>query len=222
LQQALTSLADATAVAPPAALKQRVLATLAADRAPLRDVVTLKAPFRSRVWMMPALAAAAVVILAVSIGLVRATREQSRLSEQLAQRQADVTRLQERIASYAGQTDLALSILTAADTREIAMAGRENAAGSAARAYWSPTRGLLVVADRLPDPPPGRVYQVWMIENGQPVSAGLLGSQGGSRGMLIVAPPRPGVGTTVTVAVTDEPPGGLSAPSGTIRLAGSA
>jgi len=77
------------------------------------------------------------------------------------------------------------------------------------------------VADRLPAPPEGRIYQVWIIEGGQPVSAGLLGEEPGNRGMLIVTPPRPGTGGSVTVAVTDEPPGGLQAPSGTIRLAGS-
>jgi len=119
------------------------------------------------------------------------------------------------------ETDLALSILTAADMRELSLAGRENAVAAAARAYWSPTRGLLVVADRLPAPPPGRIYQVWVIESGQPVSAGLLGNQSEGRGMLVAPPPRQGTGIAVTVAVTDEPPGGLAAPSGTIRLAGS-
>jgi anti-sigma-K factor RskA len=106
--------------------------------------------------------------------------------------------------------------------REIPLAGQESAAAAAARAYWSPARGLLVVADRLPAAPSGRVYQVWIIEKGSdPVSAGLLGDEPGNRGMLIVTPPRPGTGSSVTVAVTDEPPGGLSAPSGTMRLVGS-
>ena len=54
-----------------------------------------------------------------------------------------------------------------------------------------------------------------------PVSAGLLGEQGSGRGMLIAPPPAGLVPGSVTVAVTDEPPGGLSAPTGDIRLAGS-
>ncbi len=87
------------------------------------------------------------------------------------------------------QADLVVSILTAGDMRAIAMAGRENATGTIARAYWSPTRGLLIVADNLPVPPPGRVYQVWVIGGGKPMSAGLLGEQGSGRGMLIAPPP---------------------------------
>jgi hypothetical protein len=53
------------------------------------------------------------------------------------------------------------------------------------------------------------------------MSAGLLGDQGSGRGMLIAPPPRNLAAGTVTVAVTDEPPGGLAAPTGVIRLAGS-
>ena len=120
--------------------------------------------------------------------------------------------LQRRLDQYAGQADLAVSILTASDMQPIAMAGRENATASTARAYWSPTRGLLIVADKLPMPPPGRIYQVWVIGGGTPVSAGLLGEQGSGRGMLIAPPPTGVAAGTVTVAVTDEPPGGLAAP----------
>ena len=96
-------------------------------------------------------------------------------------------------------------------------------AGTAARAYWSPARGLLFVADRLPAPPQGRTYQVWIIEKGttQPVSAGLVGPEPGGRGMLIVTPPKRDASSSVTVAVTDEPLGGSPLPSVTPRLAGS-
>ena len=113
--------------------------------------------------------------------------------------------LMKRVELYAGQTDLALSILTAGDMREIPLTGKEATAVAAARAYWSPARGLLVVADRLPAAPAGRIYQVWVIEKGQPpASAGLLGEESRGRGMLIVTPPKPGVTGSVTVAVSDE------------------
>ncbi|HYJ94323.1 MAG TPA: anti-sigma factor, partial [Vicinamibacterales bacterium] len=111
--------------------------------------------------------------------------------------------------------------LTANDMQPITMSGKENATASIARAYWSPTRGLLIVANDLPVPPPGRIYQVWVIGGGKPFSAGLLGEQGAGRGMLIAPPPSGVAPGAVTVAVTDEPPGGLPAPSGSIRLAGS-
>ena len=216
-------------VTPPAALKQRVIASLALEpqEPPRRpadaNVVTL--PPKTvviRRGVHPAwLAAAALVILAFGALLYSSDATRRLLVDDLQEAQATSAELQQQLDQYTGQADLAVSILTASDMRPIVMAGRENATASTARAYWSPTRGLLIVADSLPVPPPGRIYQVWVIGGGTPVSAGLLGQQGSGRGMLIAPPPRGLAAGTVTVAVTDEPPGGLPAPSGSIRLAGS-
>jgi anti-sigma-K factor RskA len=226
-------------VTPPPALKQRVIASLArqpqepprraseasAAVTPLRH--STSRPVRRGVhpgW----LAAAALVILGLGASLYSSINSRRLLIDDVQQAQAEATDAQEtanelrrQLDLNAGQADLVVSILTAGDMQPVPMAGRENATASAARAFWSPTRGLLIVANDLPVPPPGRIYQVWIIGKAGPVSAGLLGEQGSGRGILI-APPPPGLTPgMVTVAVTDEPPGGLAAPSGTIRLAGS-
>jgi anti-sigma-K factor RskA len=196
-------------VSPPAALRQRVLGGLVKPQTP---------DPKPQIPLLWPLAAAAAVVLGVGATLWVA-RDGRRAEADL---RATIVELEQRIEQFSGQTDLALSILTAGDMRPIALAGQQDAVASAARAYWSPTRGLLIVADRLPTPPPGRIYQVWLIGGGAPVSAGLLGSQGAERGMLIVPPP-PGIAAgMVTVAVTDEPPGGLAAPTGAMRLVGAA
>jgi anti-sigma-K factor RskA len=223
-------------VTPPPALKKRVIASLA-----LQSQETPRTPVDSNVVSLPPravavrrglnlgwLAAAAVVILGLGAALYSsyATRrllvnEVQEAQANAAEAQSAATSLRRQLAQYQQQADLAVSIMTAGDMQPIAMEGREDASGSTARAYWSPTRGLLIVANDLPLPPPGRIYQVWVIGGSMPVSAGLLGEQGSGRGMLI-APPPPGLAPgAVTVAVTDEPPGGLSAPTGDIRLAGS-
>ena len=219
LEEAVESLPPVT---PPAALRERVLAAVATEsQEPVRRRVGIVQQPRRPLWGMLPLAAAAVLVLAIGVVAFRIDRSRRELAGEVSRVQTLNVELQERLKRFSGQTDLALSILTAADMREIPLEGRESAVAAAARAYWSPARGLLLVADRLPAPPEGRIYQVWIIEGGQPVSAGLLGEEPGNRGMLIVTPPRPGTGGSVTVAVTDEPPGGLQAPSGTIRLAGS-
>ena len=211
-------------VAPSAALRQRVLAAVATEpQEPVRfehRVGVVKQP-RRLVWSLVPLAAA-VLVLAVGAVAFRIEQSRRQLADDVVRVQAVNDDLMKRVQLYAGQTDLALSILTAGDMREIPMTGKEATAVAAARAYWSPARGLLVVADRLPAPPAGRIYQVWVIEKGQaPASAGLLGEETSGRGMLIVTPPKAGLSGSVTVAVSDEPPGGLSAPSGSIHLAGS-
>ena len=212
-------------VAPSAALRQRVLASVAVEeQEPARherQVGVVEQPKRL-VWNWVPLAAAAVLLVAVGAVALRIDQARRQLADEVTQTRAINDELMKRVQLYTGQTDLALSILTAGDMREIPLTGKEATAVAAARAYWSPARGLLVVADRLPAAPAGRIYQVWVIPDKQkPVSAGLLGDQPGGRGMLIVTPPRGGVEGNVTIAVSDEPPGGLPAPSGSIHLAGT-
>jgi anti-sigma-K factor RskA len=203
-------------VVAPAHLRQRVLDTLAREpRAHAPGIGS--STFARRSWL--AVAASAIVILGVSLYLT--LQRERRSDAELRRMQNELTELRTRLQDFSGQTDLALSILTATDMKRIELAGTDAFRGSAARAYWSATRGLLVVANQLPPPPPGRIYQVWVIGGSTPVSAGLLGSERTGRGMLIAPPPGGVAPGTVTVAVTDEPPGGLPAPSGAIRLAGS-
>ena len=207
-------------MAPSAGLRQRVLASVAREpqeSAGIHRIVRKERPSWSMAWM----AAAAILLLAVGGFAFRAEQSRRLLENELSSTQSRNADLAKRLQIFTGQTDLALSILTAGDMREIPMTGSGGSAAVAARAYLSPARGLLLVADRLPALPPGRVYQVWVIQGGRPTSAGLLDDTSAGRGMLIVTPPRADIGGSVTVAVTDEPPGGLPAPSGTIRLAGS-
>ena len=168
-------------VTPPPALKQRVLASLAQQpQEPSRRASEASAvvtplhhstsrPVRRSVhpgW----LAAAALVILGLGTALYSSINTRVLLVEDVQQAQAEATEAQQRINELrrqldltAGQADLVVSILTAGDMRPVPMAGRENATASVARAFWSPTRGLLIVANDLPTPPPGRIYQVWVI-----------------------------------------------------------
>ena len=212
------------AIAPPADLKRRVLDRLARERqpAPRDGVAAERAGARRAGWNGAWLAAAAALILVLAGGLLRGIVQQRRTAGTLAARTAEVDALHQRLATYASQADLALSILTAGDMRRAELTGgNDPRAGSVARAYWSPTRGLLIAADRLPAPPAGRVYQVWIITGRTPLNAGLLGSPENGRGMLIVPAPAAGAAGPITIAVTDEPPGGLPAPTGNKHLVGS-
>ena len=224
LSKAFQSIGQSVApMAPPAALRERALASLGSAR--MAEVPsTVPVPRRataagsSRHWL--ALAAMAVLVLG---GMLAVSQQRAgRLADDLRRSDAEAARLASEAAAVAGQADLAVAILTAPDMRRIDLQGFELSRDAAARAYWSDTRGLLIVADRLPVPPPGRTYQVWLIRDGTPgpVSAGLIDGRLG-RGMLIVAPPGGPSGRPVTVAVTDEPDGGLPAPSGSKHLVGS-
>jgi anti-sigma-K factor RskA len=211
-------------LAPPAALRERVLGHLAATAQPLPSGVPARhaqavRPMR-RTWV-PALAAAAVV-LAFGWLAIQSDQRAGRLAVALTEAQAEQRRLRLRVDEIGLQADLAVAILTSTDLRTIELAGADGAGGAQARAYWSLREGLLIVADQLPPPPEGRTYQVWVIEGSRPapISAGLLQPEGG-RGMLLVPALRGVTSGAITVAVTDEPRGGLRAPTGNKHLIGS-
>lgn len=199
-------------VTPPPALKSRVLASMAALPQAGRG-----GPVARGGWSTGWLAAAAALVLALGGALYQSHDRGRQVARELRRADSEIADLRNQLTDFAGQADLALSILTAADMQSIELAG----SASGGRAYWSATRGLLVAADQLPVPPRGRVYQVWIIGGGAPVSAGLLGSPHTGRGMLIAPPPGGIARGPVTVAVTDEPPGGLAAPTGAKLLVGS-
>jgi anti-sigma-K factor RskA len=206
---------------PPPGLRARVLSRLARepqDRAAPRLIATQTSGRRT--WHPAWLAAAAAIVLALAGALYLSNERTRRVDSELARLSAELRDFQQRLSENATQADMALSILTAADMRRIDLSGAATQP-SVGRAYWSPTRGLLVAADRLPPPPQGRVYQVWLIGGGPPVSAGILGTAAGGRGMLIVPAPGGISAGPVTVAITDEPPGGLRSPTGGKHLVGS-
>jgi anti-sigma-K factor RskA len=208
-------------IAPPPHLRAQVLARLARES----DAVTARpAPRETRRFLWPLAFAAAVAGLLFAIAAIWTSMQVRRdLQRELASARAEADRLVTEMSATRLQADLAVTILTAADMRRIDLAGYEASRDAVARAYWSPTQGLLIVADRLPAPPAGRVYQVWLIESGapRPVSAGLIDPGSGSRGMLLVPPPAGVSNSPVIVAVTDEPRGGVPAPTGSKHLAGS-
>lgn len=211
-------------ITPPAALRGRVLAALERDRRSdsMSNVTPMPRSTKARGVSPAWLAIAATVALALGGMFTLSQQRANRIADDLRRVDAEAARLTTEAAIVAQQADLAVAILTAADMRRIDLQGFDVSRDATARAYWSGAKGLLIVADRLPAPPPGRIYQVWLIAGGGagPVSAGLIDGRAG-RGMLIVPPPGGVTGSSVTVAVTDEPDGGLAAPTGSKHLAGS-
>jgi anti-sigma-K factor RskA len=112
------------------------------------------------------------------------------------------------------------SVLAAPDLARIDLSGQPLAPSATARAYWSRSNGLVVLASNLPPLPAGRIYQLWVLtKEPAPMSAGLLQpDRDGHASMTVVTPvdmPAP-----VAMAVTIEPAGGVTAPTGDKYLVG--
>jgi hypothetical protein len=99
--------------------------------------------------------------------LARETAYQATNDVQSARAELATTRHE---SSRLGQT---LAILTAPDVVRIELTGRGVAAAATGRATWSRERGLVFIADKLPPPPAGRVYQLWALTP-TPVNLGAL------------------------------------------------
>ena len=114
-----------------------------------------------------------------------------------------------------------LSIVAAPDVRRIDLAGQRPAPAAAARAFWSPSRGVVLVAANLPALPPGRTYQLWFVTADAKVNVGLLKPDPTGRVDAIVTNAA-NLPTPAAVAVTQEPDGGVPQPTGDMYLVGSA
>jgi anti-sigma-K factor RskA len=83
-------------------------------------------------------------------------------------------------------------------------------------------KAWLFYSFNMPQPPPGKEYQVWfMTEREGPVSAGLFTPDNVGTGVVLAEPPSKFFGRIVAAAVTLEPAGGLPKPSGEMYLRGS-
>ncbi|HJQ84948.1 MAG TPA: anti-sigma factor [Candidatus Binatia bacterium] len=120
-------------------------------------------------------------------------------------------------AESAEQAEM-LALLGDPVTRVVSLAGLDPSPGAQARLVWNPRAGGVLVASRLPPPPPGKTYELWAIAGGKPLPAGLLDVGPDGRARLRVAPIE-GVAKVDVFAVTLEPAGGVPAPTGPMYLA---
>ena len=232
LSGVLPALAEAVPQAAPSLdLKTRVLAaaTSVADVPASSKVVSIGAtrpsPARAsgmRLW----LPLAAMLALTVGLGVYtlglrqRITVLEARLEEAnsrvlLADRAVNDAR---RVAF---ETQSATSILLSPDVVRIDLSGQAGS-GAMARANWSRQRGMVFTATNLPPLRAGRTYQVWVVtaNANAPLSAGLMMPDADGR-VMTVFNTAPDIPQPVAVAVTDEPAGGMPAPTTMPFLVGS-
>jgi anti-sigma-K factor RskA len=114
-----------------------------------------------------------------------------------------------------------VSALESPLARSLALAGQGEFRRAVARAYIDSEAGRLILyAHNLPPVPDGHTYQIWVIVEDLPRSAGVFRSD--SSGEAKYDSGRlPDLDGPVTVAVTLEPEGGAPQPTGPIVLAGS-
>ena len=163
-------------------------------------------------------------------GQVRAAAERAEQAERetaaardLATREATAAReaaaLEIKEATgRAVQAQLAVDVLAAPDVLRYNLTGRDSLAGASAELRFSRSRGVVFSGNRIPAPPAGSTYQIWLITRRGPVKATTFSPGRTGLATVALAPfdvPRPVTGAMVTI----EPAAGSDAPSGDPVLA---
>jgi len=204
---------------PGAAVRARVL-----DATSPRGEETARSPRHVRRDYTGWLAAAALALLSLWLGAdsLKLRREVTALQSELADARAHVDASNAQIArlqSTAARNAQAMTVLTAPDLARVDLAGQPRSPDARGRAFWSRSRGLVFSASHLPPLSSGRTYQLWVVTAAAPVSVGLLEPDDAGRADAVFITP-PDLATPVAMAVTEEPAGGVPAPTGEKYLVG--
>ena len=221
----------APSVSPPATLRDRIVADARGVR-PISSAATaadqgvraLEPPGRPgtalparRQWstVLPWLAAAAAVVVAIYLGQrARSEREARATAEQAL---ASARLMLDSTGSALARRDSLIQLLVSPDVQAVTVSGSGPA--PSAKYFLDRRAGrVIIAASALPPAAPGRTYQLWGIETGKPpVSLGTFNTDSSGRALASVAVPA-GLRIGVT-AVTDEPSGGSPQPTTTPFLA---
>ncbi len=110
-------------------------------------------------------------------------------------------------------------VLRDAEFRFVSLAGTPAAPAARARVLFNAVSGRVYVdVQRLPAPPTGRQYQLWALNKGKPVNAGVLTAAAAAGTRL---ERMKDIASAQAFAVTLEPAGGSAAPTMPIRAMGT-
>lgn len=148
--------------------------------------------------------------------LIQQEGELQDMRRQFAQAQQEITALRRTAA----QRDEMLSFLRSTHVKVVSLSGLEQAKSAGAFLLFDPqTKKAFFYAFNLPPLPPGKIYQLWAIVVDKPISAATFAADSGhkSRFVLRNLPDLAGINR---FAVSVEPEGGRSQPTGEIYLTG--
>ncbi len=204
LQATATRLGEAASDAPPPELKAQVLARIAEVRqlpplgAPAPDALAERRQARASrsSWAvrLVGVAAAALLVVSVSLGYL------------LVQNRKDLDATEQQVAAMAG-------LLSADDAKFVSGTTTSGINGTV---VVSRDRGqVMLLAGHVPAPPTDKAYQVWLMDNGNVRSVGVIKPDSNGRASILDAS---GVGGAKEIGVTVEPSGGSKSPTGELVM----
>jgi anti-sigma-K factor RskA len=181
IESAMQSYAEAHAETPPAYMQERIWAAISGDEAVKENGASRTIPFTPEVrrrqysWANAAVLAVLLGSLGVNIML---WSQRNKADSELASIRTSVDSLQKANAAM-NEKFIAMNKANdmLADTAMQAITMKSMVPGHpmAATVYWNKQKGEAWVAmQKLPMPEKGKQYQMWVIQDGKPVSMGVL------------------------------------------------
>ena len=180
VHETMAVVSAATAVEPPAPLRDRLLATVTDD--PVRQLSSRKVMR----WRTTILAAAAV--LAIGLGVLGVG-----------------------LAIRPPAPSTAEQVFAAPDVRSVS--GAIPSGGTATLVFSHEKDAGVLVMNNVPPPQPGTVYQMWLVGEGSPKSAGTMDAKAVAPSTTAVLPD---LGSSKALAFTVEPGSGSDQPTGAV------
>lgn len=166
--------------------------------------------------------AASLAFVATAAQLWRVSSERNSLREKLSTRVGGYAQQVSVLQSTVAKRDSAIAALTGPDMKVVELTSRASR-DPAARMFWNrKTQQWTMYAYNMSQPPAGRTYQAWLITSGAPapISAGTF-TPGAGGSAVLQATYRLDRNALVQVAVTEEPAGGVPAPTGRVLISGA-
>jgi anti-sigma-K factor RskA len=202
--------AAAPPAAPPAHLRAHVM------RAVVQATPRMQTFWESIIWRMafPVSAVAVVTLLLVLFGLSREIGSLNLELKTLQKSFRDARQREQVLLARGNGYRAALALMSAKESREVRFGPKQ----PDGRVYLNP-KGLVMIAANFPQPPSGRTYELWLLRKGvkAPEAAGVFDPDVNGGAMHVLMRDLD-VSQVQAVAVSDEPPGGVNAPTGTIML----
>jgi hypothetical protein len=147
-----------------------------------------------------------------------AAAARTQADKQIAASRSDAERQIAEARKTAMRAQIVSEVLVASDLVRYGLAGGEMAPAARGQLLWSRSRGLVLSGSRVPPPPVGSTYQLWLMTSTGPVSAAFAKPDPEGRISLatdaVPAVPRPVIG----IALTVEPNSGSPMPTGGTAL----
>jgi len=190
----------------PTALKEKIRGRL--DRENL--LVAPAAP--SSGWGTRLAFAAALAGIVLMAGLLWRT------NEKLVDQRAQIAQIQKQLTDQSKE----IAWLRDPSVQLALLSGLESAPQAKGKMVWNPTelKGIFY-ANFLPQLPPEKSYQLWVIGSHGPVSAGVFDTQSNGSAVITISHVQISAAGGVQFAVTIEPRGGRPQPTGSMVLKGT-